>query len=263
MIGYSNRNRLFRHAISCQTRLTVEGVAPIQTVTLSLFRYDRLWTRYWALWMMAAARLPMSRVPNLQFWKLCGSGGGEGFTPRANVDVFAILCVWPDRASAEKQLAEAAIFARYRKRADEHWTLFLRPISSRGEWSGVAPFSPETVPVSGPLAALTRATLKPASLPRFWRRAPEISDVIGEDRNVAFKIGIGEVPLLQQVTFSIWPDAKSMADFARDPNGPHAKAIRAVREGGWFREELYARFRILGDVGSWNGTSPIEHLKTK
>ncbi len=213
--------------------------------------------------MMAAARLPMSRVPDLQFWKLCGSGGEEGFTPRANIDVFAILCVWPDRPAAEQQLSQARIFERYRRKASEHWTLFLSPVSARGAWSGVAPFSPGSEPNKGPLAALTRATLRPRSLPRFWRRAPEISDVIGADPNVAFKIGIGEVPLLQQVTFSIWPNAETMAAFARDPSGPHAKAIKAVRDGGWFREELYARFRILGEIGSWNGTSPIEHLKTE
>jgi spheroidene monooxygenase len=213
--------------------------------------------------MMGAARLPMSRLPDVQFWKICGSGGGEGFTPRVNVDVFAILCVWPDRDFAEKHLANARIFQRYRDRADEEWTLYLAPVSARGAWSGVEPFSPDSEPVSGPLAALTRATLKPAKMARFWKHAPGISDVIGADPNVAFKIGIGEVPLLQQVTFSIWPDTKTMADFARSADGPHAKAIKATRDGGWFREELYARFRILGDSGTWNGDSPLKRLTTE
>jgi spheroidene monooxygenase len=65
---------------------------------------------------------------------------------------------------------------------------------------------------------------------------------------------------MQQVTFSIWPDAAAMAAFARDPDGPHARAIRAVRAEGWFREELYARFRILGDAGTWGGESPLAKL---
>ena len=81
---------------------------------------------------------------------------------------------------------------------------------------------------------------------------PDISAVIGADPNVLFKIGIGEVPLLHQVTFSIWPDAASMAHFARG-DGPHGRAIHAVREEGWFTEELYARFRVLGVEGRWNG----------
>ena len=71
-----------------------------------------------------------------------------------------------------------------------------------------------------------------------------------------FKIGIGEVPWLHQVTFSIWPDAARKANIAR--TGPQAEAIRAVREEGWFREELYARFTLLGDEGTWGGTSPLK-----
>lgn len=234
---------------------------PIQTVTLSLFRFDSLAARLWALWMMGAARRPISRIPDLQFWKLCGSGGGEGFTPRLNIDVIALLAVWPDRATAERRLTEARILQRYRARASEDWTLFLAPVAARGAWSSIAPFRCEGPPPSGPLAALTRATIKPSILLRFWKRVPDISRVIGADPNVSFKIGIGEVPLLHQVTFSIWPDEQSMAKFARDKNGPHARAINAVRNEKWFREELYARFSILGERGSWNGKSPLQDLK--
>lgn len=210
---------------------------------------------------MAAARRPLSRIPGLQFWKLCGSGTGEGFTPSFNSGVFAILCAWQDRTTAETRLRDDNLFFRYRQKSCEDWTIFLAPVSVRGAWSGQTPFVTHDGDLDGPLAALTRATLRPRILLGFWRRTPAISQVIGADRNVAFKIGIGEVPYLQQVTFSIWPDAESMAAFARMPGGPHAEAIRAVREENWFREELYARFRILGDSGSWFGKSPLEKLE--
>ena len=95
---------------------------------------------------------------------------------------------------------------------------------------------------------------------KFWGRVPDISTRIGLDENVAFKIGIGEVPWLHQVTFSIWPSAHAMAEFARK-DGPHAQAIRAVREGAWFREELYARFAVTGEHGAWDGESPLDKLK--
>ena len=231
----------------------------MQTVSLSLFRYDSVTDRLWALAMMGAARLWMPHVPGIGFWKLCGSGTGEGFTPVPNTGVYAILATWPDEATAREQTAGASIFQRYRRRSVEDWTVFLAPTSARGVWSGVAPFTVTETPCPGPLAALTRATVKPSVALKFWRKVPDISQVIGADRNVAFKIGIGEVPLLHQVTFSIWPDTTSMADFARK-DGPHAKAIRAVRDGNWFREELYARFRVLGDTGSWQGASPLNRL---
>lgn len=211
--------------------------------------------------MMGLARRAMARVPDIGFWKLCGSGTGEGFTPIPNTGVYAILACWPDQDTADKRLAEADVFQRYQARASECWTVFLRTTSVRGAWSGQTPFRSGASDPGRPVAALTRATIKPAAALKFWRRVPDISRMVGSDPNVAFKIGIGEVPLLHQITFSIWPDPEAMAGFART-NGPHAAAIRAVREGNWFSEELYARFDILGQRGSWDGTNPLSALET-
>jgi spheroidene monooxygenase len=209
---------------------------------------------------MGVARLSFLRMPEVGFWKLCGSGTGEGFTPVPNTAVWAILATWPDPETARDRIASAPIYQRWRRRADEDWTVFLSPSSARGAWSGVAPFEPDAAETAGPIAALTRATVKPSVLMKFWERVPNIEDVIGSDPNVIFKIGIGEVPWLHQVTFSIWPDTASMDAFARQ-SGPHAEAIRAVREGKWFKEELYARFRVIGDAGSWGGESPIRKIE--
>lgn len=229
-------------------------------VTISFFRFARTLDRVWALYMMGRARFALPKVHGIGFWKLCGSGTGEGFTPVPNTAVYAILASWPDEETARKQTADAAIFRTYRSRASEDWTIILETASARGVWSGDTPFDPTGKPITGPLAALTRATVKPSVAMKFWGRVPDISQMIGSDRNVAFKIGIGEVPLLHQVTFSIWPDTHTMAQFARE-NGPHAAAIRAVRDGNWFAEELYARFAILGDTGSWHGASPLDRLE--
>ena len=106
------------------------------------------------------------------------------------------------------------------------------------------------------LAALTRATIKPKIMLKFWSKVPAISKVIGNDKNVLFKMGLGEIPWFHQVTFSIWPNAKTMSDFARK-DGPHAKAIKSVREGNWFSEELYARFEVKKAIGKWCGKSVI------
>lgn len=291
------------------------------TVTLSLFRFGSLGARLWVLGQMATARPALARMAGAEFWKLCGSGTGEGFTPRPNWSVWAILVAWRDVAAARDGVANAPVFRRWRGRAVEDWTIYMTPASVRGRWSGQVPFAvdaapPHPIPAprgrrdepgpalslgrnaaadghghsprlpspapeadggydagaiadagqvrlppagDGPLAVLTRATLRPRAALRFWNRVPDISGAIGSDPNVAFKIGIGEVPMLHQVTFSVWPDAATMARFAR-ADGPHARAIRAVREGDWFREELYARFRILGAEGAWGGTDPLNRL---
>ncbi|MCL1627205.1 MULTISPECIES: spheroidene monooxygenase [Roseinatronobacter] len=225
----------------------------MQTVTLSLFRFDSPLSRLWVLGQMGAARLVLPRVPGLAFWKLCGSGTGEGFTPRPNWGVWAILSAWEDMGAARAGLAMNP-YAKWQARADEQYTLYMEPASVRGHWGGQRPFQPAGE-VTGPVAAMTRATVKPARALRFWGRVPDISAKVGSDPNVMFKIGIGEVPLLHQVTFSVWPDIASMAAFAR--RGPHAEAIRAVRDEGWFNEELYARFRLIGTAGTWQGHDPL------
>lgn len=234
----------------------MKGSRTIQTVSLSLYRFGALRDRLWAFAQMGLARRKLSATPDIGFWKLFGSGTGEGFTPRPNTAVYAILATWPDLHTAQVRCGSATAFARHAGRAAESWHLFLQPVSVRGAWSRKAPFVPTDDPGTGPIVALTRATIRPAKAVRFWRHAPDISRVIGADPNVLFKIGIGEVPFLHQVTFSVWPDAAAMAQFAR-ADGPHARAIAAVRAGDWFSEELYARFRLLDARGTWGGTDPL------
>ena len=105
--------------------------------------------------MMGLARLSMRRLRDTSFWKLCGSGTGEGFTPKPNTAVYAILCVWPDVQTAQANIAQASIFQRYRKRSSESWTVYLGPSSARGAWSGETPFSADHSGQDGPIAALT------------------------------------------------------------------------------------------------------------
>lgn len=230
----------------------------MQTAALSLFRFETLPARLWVLGQMALARPALRRIRGLEFARLCGSGTGQGFTPRPNTAVWAIFSIWSDATRAREGVASEAPFTRWLARADEAFTLFLEPYSARGAWGGAAPLHPHGQ-ARGAVAALTRATIRPAKALRFWGRVPDISARIGQDPNVAFKIGIGEVPLLHQVTFSVWPDADRMAQFAR--TGPHAEAIAAVRAGDWFSEELYARFRVTGTAGSWEGGNPLTRLE--
>jgi spheroidene monooxygenase len=231
-------------------------------VSLTFHRFGPVRARLWALSQMGAARFALPKVPDIGAWKLCGSGRDEGFVPIPNTAVAAILATWPDEATARARVAECRPFTRWARMAEETWTVFLAPTSTRGKWAGVEPFTVSAEPVKdGPVAILTRATVKPGVAVQFWKRTPSLNRAIMADPNVVFRIGIGEVPLVQQVTFSIWPDTDTMHAFAHAPGTLHAEAIRAVREGGWFREELYARFRILGAAGTWNGGNPLDRLK--
>ena len=230
-----------------------------QIVAISFFRFEGVFQKLWAFSQMGFARKKLKKIKQISFFKLFGSGIGEGFTPYPNTSVYAILSVWNNLGEAENNIEEREIYENYRTHSIENWTVFLSPISSKGYWDKTNPFKPnknEFKKKDSMLAALTRATIKPKIMLKFWSKVPAISKVIGNDKNVLFKMGLGEIPWFHQVTFSIWPNAKTMADFARK-DGPHAKAIKSVREGNWFSEELYARFEVKKAIGKWCGKSVI------
>ena len=230
-----------------------------QIVAISFFRFEGVFQKLWAFSQMGFARKKLKKIKQISFFKLFGSGIGEGFTPYPNTSVYAILSVWNNLGEAENNIEEREIYENYRTHSIENWTVFLSPISSKGYWDKTNPFKPnknEFKKKDHMLAALTRATIKPKIMLKFWSKVPAISKVIGNDKNVIFKMGLGEIPWFHQVTFSIWPNAKTMADFARK-DGPHAKAIKSVREGNWFSEELYARFEVKKAIGKWCGKSVI------
>ena len=230
-----------------------------QIVAISFFRFEGVFQKLWAFSQMGFARKKLKKIKQISFFKLFGSGIGEGFTPYPNTSVYAILSVWNNLGEAENNIEEREIYENYRTHSIENWTVFLSPISSKGYWDKTNPFKPnknEFKKKDHVLAALTRATIKPKIMLKFWSKVPAISKVIGNDKNVLFKMGLGEIPWFHQVTFSIWPNAKTMADFARK-DGPHAKAIKSVREGNWFSEELYARFEVKKAIGKWCGKSVI------
>ena len=230
-----------------------------QIVSISFFRFEGVFQKLWAFSQMGFARKKLKKIKQISFFKLFGSGIGEGFTPYPNTSVYAILSVWNNLGEAENNIEEREIYENYRTHSIENWTVFLSPVSSKGYWDKTNPFKPnknEFKKKDHMLAALTRATIKPKIMLKFWSKVPAISKVIGNDKNVLFKMGLGEIPWFHQVTFSIWPNAKTMADFARK-DGPHAKAIKSVREGNWFSEELYARFEVKKAIGKWCGKSVI------
>ena len=233
------------------------------TVCLSIFHFESTLDRIWVIGQMAYAHAPLSRMPDLQFYKLLGSGTGEGFTPKPNTAVWGIFTVWPDEATARRHLAEEPVFKKWRARADENWTVYLDPIAAKGMWGGKVPFTADkyesNATPEGPLVALTRAQVKVGAATRFWSRVPNISQMVGSDPNVVFKIGMGELPLIYQMTFSIWPDGESMSAFARG-NTYHGKAIKAAYSEKWLEEYFFARFRLLGTEGTWQGKDPLAGL---
>ncbi|MFN5849688.1 MAG: DUF3291 domain-containing protein, partial [Chitinophagales bacterium] len=68
--------------------------------------------------------------------------------------------------------------------------------------------------------------------------------------------GIGEAPLVQMATFSIWESAETLRNFAY--NSPeHLEAIKKTRELDWYQEEMFARFQPYKSQGIWGGADVL------
>ncbi len=222
-------------------------------VSFSLFSFPTLSARLWALGQMGLAPRRIAAIPDIAFFKLMGTGAGAGFSTWPNFGVYTLLAQWPSVEVARARLAEARVLQGYRRRTDRTATLYLEATSTRGSWAGHS-FAPgaEAAAQRLPLVALTRASIRPSKLPRFWARVPAISRTAEAETARHFMIGTGEIPWLHQVTVSLWDSADAMERFSRD-SPTHGEAVRAAYRDGWFSEYCFTRFNLLAVDGQWPG----------
>lgn len=224
-----------------------------QITTISFFRYSGLKPKIWAFSMMQTGHTHLRSVNGLSFYKLMGSGKNGGFNPFPDWSVYALLQVWDDELAANNFFESHPLTEQYRSKATEIWTLFLKNIAAHGTWNSKKPFKPtENVNRDIPIAVLTRATIKWNWLIAFWRYVPTSQRSLKQNEGLEFSIGVGEVPIVQMATFSLWKDAASLKKFAYQ-SPEHRKAIEKTRTNNWYKEELFSRFQVFKSVGNWNG----------
>ena len=207
-----------------------------------------------ALLRMGADRRPLRRTPGIRFAKLLGTGSGRTFTVRdADPRRWALVAVWDDDAAADA-FEGSPVVRRWRRLAEEEFSVRLRPLASRGRWSRREPFgSPTPRRWDGPVAAITRARLVPRTAARFWRAVPPVSADLHAGSGLRLALGIGEAPIGLQGTFSVWDSPAELRAFARA--GAHKDVIARTTEVGWYAEELFARFAVLSAAGTIGGRS--------
>lgn len=211
---------------------------------------SRAWA--WGATRYVRARAQARRAPGLRFVKQLGSGFDGGFGLKPSVSRQALFCVF-DSAGAADAFADGPVVAAYRDRSRECATLVLRPVSSRGRWSGLALRARAPGASGGPVVALTRASIRPSRAWRFWRHAPPSEQALDAADGCLLSAGLGEAPLLRQATITAWRDVAAMDAYAR--HGAHLAAIRASRDGAFFSESMFVRFEPIRMTGCWKGRS--------
>jgi hypothetical protein len=206
-----------------------------------------------AMARMALDRRHLRRAPGLRFAKLLGTGDGRTFTVRdADPLHWGLLAAW-DSPAAAAAFAAGATHRRWDAIARERCDVALRPLASRGRWAGRTPFGdPRPRRLDGPVAALTRARIRPTKARTFWRSVPPVSTDLHASEGLLLAVGIGEAPVGLQGTFSLWSSSDALTDFAHR-RGPHVDAVTRTAREGWYAEELFARFEVLAASGTFAG----------
>lgn len=221
---------------------------PVVVVALIDFKPgSRLWG--WSRIVMRSAAL--AGTPGLRFAKVMGSGHEGGFGLRPSTSMQGLFCVFEDLASARQFTDPGGRLQAWRDRARECFCVKLRPWSSRGSWSGMRLPVTAARPETGPVASLTRASIRPERAAAFWRMQPAAERSLAGARGVRLACGVGEAPLLRQATFSVWDSVQAMDAYAR--SGAHQAAIEASARGGFFSESMFVRFAPFEFQGSWKG----------
>jgi hypothetical protein len=94
-------------------------------------------------------------------------------------------------------------------------------------------------------------------LAKFWKYVPVSQRPIQAGcPGLIYTKGIGEAPLVQMATFSIWENAAALKNFAYN-SVEHREAIKKTHQINWYKEEMFTRFQPYRSIGNWGGENPL------
>jgi len=232
------------------THAPVRSTSKSATVAVILLADIAPRFRWWGYMRFVVQRFLMRDIAGLVFFKVLGSGFDGGFGLKPSASRQALFCMFQDEACADRFLA-SDMAKSYASRSLEFCTAKLRAYSCKGTWSGQHIDVTATEPDFGPIATLTRASIRPSRARAFWRMQPASEVSLNSAADCLLATGVGEAPFFRQATFSLWGSVQAMDRYAR--SGAHLAAIRAAYEGRFFSESMFVRFVPLSLSGQWRG----------
>ena len=187
-------------------------------------------------------RISLPKMPGVLFGKAMGCGRGAAFSVWPDWNRWAAIIECSDEA-AEKAVLQSAPFAALKKASVLNHSWRLSAIKKKGCWDGQSPFEIMGDPGAGEVAVLTRANIAPLQIPAFIHHSYATTEALKTAPGLRFSLGMGELPLIRQATFTIWESDAVMAAYAYQ-NHQHIAAMKAKNKAGMFTEEMFVRFRI-------------------
>jgi hypothetical protein len=216
---------------------------------------------------MAIFHVPLFLNPNISFYKLMGTGKNGTFDKTPDFNQWAILCVFKENSQhsnkAFNPLNSLGSFIKnwLRLFSMETFSIHLEPINGHGLWDGKTIFGylDSNTNYDGPIATLTRATIRLNKMSHFWKHVAPIANKMTGAKGYVFSVGIGEVPWIKQATFSVWESVEDMKTFAYSMK-EHREVVKKTRQEKWYSEDMFVRFKIISTYGTLKGIDPLKRI---
>lgn len=183
------------------------------------------------------------------FYKFLASG--RGFSPKPDFSTYCLLQTWETPHHAQSFFTENKWYRSVHKKSAHTLQVQGQCTRSRGAWDGASPFkADENAEPETKLLVLTRATVRTNKIMDFWKFVPKSHPPLKDIGGLLFSRGVGERPFSRMATISVWTNETSMKEFAHGHAG-HREAMKQKAKQGWYREELFARFRVQQISGTW------------
>lgn len=233
-----------------------------QITTATFFKVETFSNKWWAFTQMQLGHRGLKNVAGLTFYKLLGSGAKNGFSAVPNFGTYVLFCIWESEEFSAVFFKENLFLKTYQERSSEHFTAFLNSAEVHGSWDGTQPFQKNaTLSKEKPVIVLTRARIRFRKLLSFWSKVGSVSQSLEGYDGLVLSIGVGEWPLIQQATISIWKTQAEMMDYAYK-NPKHREVVLLTRKLNWYKEEMFARFVPYKFEGIWDGEDVAKTFKS-
>jgi hypothetical protein len=220
-------------------------MSEVASFHLATFPYKRMLSRMIAV---PAERWELSQTSGCRVGKVMGTS--KAGTTRISFELrrWAIFAIWDNAQARDAFVQDSSVMRRWRSSSISLQHYSLSPLASRGTWNGVDPFpSVGSVNLSASrIAVLTRAAVRPQRFLPFARSVGAVDEELRAQSGCSLALGIGEWPVGEQATFSVWDSAKAIDEFSYKGDA-HSEVVRRTFKENWYSEMLFARFAITDE----------------
>ena len=180
----------------------------------------------------------------LKFIKLLGTGSKDGFSVIPDFSSYVMISSWENDNFRKKFIDENELFNEIINKSSKRTEIKIDPYNYIGSWNGINPFKNKSTYKEGKIIVLTRARVRLNKLINFFISTSSAAKSINSRKGAEYYMGVGELPIIEQATISIWESEQSMKDYAYSDKN-HLKIINKARKNKWYSEELFVRSNIL------------------